>query len=78
MSYVIRGSPTPTQNSIRRYIIKVYIQVKEVEGIIHTNFKNRTAPGFYILTETVLKKIPDCAVRLITYKYNDILRLKYH
>ena len=46
-------------------------QVKEVKSIIHKKLKNRIAPGSDLITGTVLKKLSDCAVKLITYIHGD-------
>ena len=52
-------------------------QINEVKTIIICNLKNKKAPGFDLITGTILKKLPDCALKLITYISNAILRVGY-
>ena len=58
------------------YPIKPF-QVEKFKSKIYKNLENRTAPGVDLVTGTVLKKLPDCDVRLIPYIYNAIQRLGY-
>jgi hypothetical protein len=53
------------------------INHREVEIIILLGISSRKAPGYELITDKILKNLPDKGFRLLTYIYNAILRLEY-
>ena len=77
--------PTPTDAEISDFLdvpcqmslpIKPFTTAEVVETLAHTNV--RKAPGYDLISGTVLQELPPKAITFLTILYNSILRLSYY
>ena len=77
--------PTPTDTEISDFLdvpcqmslpIKPFTTAEVVETLAHTNVPK--APGYDLISGTVLQELPPKAITFLTILYNSILRLSYY